>query len=232
MYESWVIWVIIPRHGWQIWWWQKKGIAWLVATIDARIPLCPREWKNESNKVDFLRNALLTEGRARQDLYSIGKGTHFGELQILIAGALQINEKVLARSGNSSKAGPLASSVSKRAIFFTAPKYVKRVAKKILAGSDQDRSCWNCGRSGNRHVRCRKPLNPTVIAARNAEFLEKRKNNRSGSKCVLYELVQRLEGLLNIESTYNEYITSTFFMHLMRALIMNLSLRTPKPSRK
>ena len=38
---------------------RRKTLRDLVATMEARIPLCPRDWRNESNKVDFLQNALL-----------------------------------------------------------------------------------------------------------------------------------------------------------------------------
>ncbi len=41
--------------------------------------------------------------------------------------------------------------------------------------------------------------------------MEKKKNSRNGSKRVLYELVQGLEDLLNIESTGIEAIASTYF---------------------
>ncbi len=58
---------------------RRKALRDLVATIEARIPLCPRDWRNESNKVEFLRNALLTEDWARQLLYSFVDGTHFRE---------------------------------------------------------------------------------------------------------------------------------------------------------
>ena len=170
----------------------RKTLRDLVATIEARIPLCSRDWRNEPNKVYFLRNALLTQDWARQHLYIIGKGTHFRELKIQLASALQIHEEVLARSGKSSKASPSASSGFKPTIFSTEPKYAKRVTKKLFPGSDKKRCCWNCRRTGHRHVRCRKPLNPAVIAARKAEFLEKKKNSRNGSKRVLYELVQGL----------------------------------------
>ncbi len=190
---------------------KRKALRDLFATIEARIPLCPRDWRNESNKVDFLRNALLTEDWARHHLYSIGKGTHFRELQTQLAITLQIHEEVLVRSGNSNKSGPSASSGSKPTIFFTAPKYAKRVTKKLFTGSDQDRSCWNCWRTGHRHVRCRKPLNPAFLAARKAEFSEKEKKSRNGSKRALHELVQGLEDLLNIESTDIEAIASTYF---------------------
>ena len=189
---------------------RRKALRDLVATIEARIPLCPRDWRNESNKVEFLRNALLTEGSARQHLYKIGKGAHFRELQTQLAIAAQIHAEVLAISGNSSKAGPSNSPGSMPTIFFTAPKYAQRETKKLFPGSDQDRSCWNCGRTGYRHVRCRKPLNNAVIAARKAEVLERKENSRNGSKRVLYELVQGLEDLLNMESTDTESIASTY----------------------
>ena len=74
---------------------RRKALSDLVANIEARIPLCFRDKRNESNKVDFLRNALLTEDWARHLLHSIGTGTHFRDLQI--------HEEVLAKSGNSSK---------------------------------------------------------------------------------------------------------------------------------
>ncbi len=41
--------------------------------------------------------------------------------------------------------------------------------------------------------------------------MEKKKNSRNGSKRVLYELVQGLEDLLNIDSTDTEAISSTYF---------------------
>ena len=67
---------------------KRKALPDLVATIDARIPLCPRDWRNESNKVEFLRYAPLTKDRAGQHLYSIGKDTHFHELQTQLASAV------------------------------------------------------------------------------------------------------------------------------------------------
>ncbi len=183
----------------------------LVATIEARIPLCPRDLRNASNKVDFLRNAVLREYWARQHLYSIGKNAQFRELQTQLASALQIHEEVLARSGNSCDASPSTLSGSKPTIPFTAPKYAKRIMKKLFPGSDQYRSFWNCGRTGHRHFRCRKPLNPPITAARKAEFLEKKKNSINASKRVLYELVQGLEDLLNIESTDTDAFASICF---------------------
>ncbi len=92
---------------------RRQALRDLVATVEARISLCPQDWRNESNKVDFLRNALLTEGWARQHLYRTGKGTHFRELQNQLANALQIHEEVLARSGNNSNAAPSTLSGSK-----------------------------------------------------------------------------------------------------------------------
>ncbi len=210
---------------------RRKALRDLFATIETRITLCPRDWRNESNKVDFLRNALLTEDWARQHLCRIGKGTHFRELQTQLASALQIHEEVLARSGNSSKAGPPASSASKPTIFFTAPKYTKRVTKKLFPGSDQDRSCWNCGRAGHRHVRCRKPLNPAVIAARKAEFLEKKKAARVAS---VYSTNWCKDSKTSSTSSLvtPKLLLLILVMDLMRALISTLSLRTPNPSKK
>ena len=145
---------------------RRKRLGELVATIETSIPLFPGDCRNESHKIDFLRNALLTEDWARQHLYTIGMCTQFGELQTQIASALLIHEEVLARSGNSSKAGHSTSSGSKPTIFFTPRKHAKRVIKKLFPVSDQDRSSWNCGRNGHRYVRCGKPINSAAIAAK------------------------------------------------------------------
>ncbi len=72
---------------------KKEAMRDLVATIETRIPLCHRDWRDESNKVDFLRNALPTEDLARQNLYSIGKGTHFRELQTELASPFRYTMK-------------------------------------------------------------------------------------------------------------------------------------------
>ncbi len=119
---------------------------------------------------------------ARKHLYCIGKGTNLCELETQLVIALLIHKEVLVRSANNIEAGPSTSSGSKPKIFFTAPKYATKVAKKLFTGSDQDRSSWNCRRTGNGHVHYRKPLNPFVIAARKAKFSEKKKNSRNGSK--------------------------------------------------
>ncbi len=101
---------------------RRKALRHLIATFEPRNLLCNREWRNESNKLDLLSNALLTEYRARLLIYRIGKGTHFRQLQTQLASALQIHEEVLARSGNSNKAGPSTSCGSQPTIFFTAPR--------------------------------------------------------------------------------------------------------------
>ncbi len=146
---------------------KRNALRDLVALMEARIPLCPRDWRNEWNKVDFLRNVLLTEDWVRKHLYSIGKGTNY------LASSMQTHKEVLVRSRNSSNAAPSTSSRSKPTIFFTAPKYAKRVTKDLYLGSDQNRSCWNCRRNGHWQVRCRKPLSPAIIPARNATSSKK-----------------------------------------------------------
>ncbi len=50
---------------------RRKALRDLVASIEAR----------NQKKVEFFRKAHLAKGRARQHLYSIGKGVHFRELQ-------------------------------------------------------------------------------------------------------------------------------------------------------
>ena len=85
---------------------RRKALRDLLATTEARIPLCPLDWQNESNKVDFLHNALLTGDWARQHMYGIGKGTHFRVLQTQLARALQMHEEALAELQTVSKPFP------------------------------------------------------------------------------------------------------------------------------
>ncbi len=54
-------------------------------------------------------------------------------------------------------------------------------------------------------------LNFSIIAVRKARFLEKKMNSGGSSNDILYELVQRFEDPLNIDSTETEVIASTYF---------------------
>ncbi len=78
---------------------------------------------------------------------------------------------------------------------------------KLFPGSDQDRSCWNRGRTGHRHIRYREPLN----AVKKAEFLGNKKTSCNGSQRVLFELGQGLEDLLNMNSNDAEAVASSYF---------------------
>ncbi len=114
----------------------KMTLRDLAAAIEARISLWPRDRRNESGKVEFFCNALLTEDQSREHLYSIGKGTYFCEGQTQLASALQMHEEVLSRGGNSCKADSFTLNGLKPSIFFTAPKYACKANKKIFPGSD------------------------------------------------------------------------------------------------
>ncbi len=78
----------------------------LVATIEARLPLYPRDLRNNSSKVEFFRYELLIEDWTREGMYSIGNGTKFRELQTQLASAPQIHEKYWQVEGTVAKPVP------------------------------------------------------------------------------------------------------------------------------
>lgn len=123
--------------------------------------------------MDFLRHAVIMEDWARQLLGKIDSRTTFRDLQQNLASILQIEGESRIRS--STKRNQDNDSIhpqgSKPQIFFTSPKYAKRIAKKIFPGQELNRSCWNCGSSDHRFPKCPKKLNPVNIAARKANWL-------------------------------------------------------------
>ena len=96
-------------------------------------------------------------------------------------------------------------------ILFNQPKYARKVKKKLFPGAQKDCSCWNCGLLGHRLAKCRKPINPTAIAARKAAFMEK-KYGKHAPKRTLYETAQGIAELLDIDiNTNDDNAAETYF---------------------
>ena len=94
--------------------------------------------------------------------------------------------------------------MQKPEIFFTQPRYSRQLTTKLFSGSEKDKKCWNCGRSGHKHPNCRYTVDPVKIAANKAAFYEK-KNIKHGnrkinsSKQVLFEMTEGLREIMGVE---------------------------------
>ena len=75
---------------------------------------------------------------------------------------------------------------------------------------DNPNTCWNCGHSGHRFSKCRKPLNVTAIAARKAKFLEN-KYGKNGSKRALYEVAQAITDVFDLDEADDDETVTTYF---------------------
>ena len=177
---------------------KTKALSSIAAYISNTSPKCPIAFRHESHRVEFLKKSLLKETWARTVLMDINDETTFQSLYTRLANALQFSIEVT--SENESPHGELDKSKSnepKPTIYFTQPKYARRIARKVFSGSSRDKICWNCGRKGHTHDTCHTPLDPVRIAAAKANFLEKKSKYRrpgmSASKQVLFELATELQ---------------------------------------
>ncbi len=104
---------------------------------------------HESHKIGFLRDELVTEDWSESTLSRVGAATSWRTLCTELGNALQIRIERGAESRELAKAAN--SSSMKPNIFFTPPRYAKKVSKGMFPGSVYDESGWNCGKSGHRH---------------------------------------------------------------------------------
>ena len=67
---------------------------------------------------------------------------------------------------------------------------------------------WNCTPTSHLHFRCKYSIYTAVFHSKEGEILEKKNNGRNRSNPVLYEFVQGLDDLLNVESSDIEALSS------------------------
>ncbi len=162
----------------------------------------PSRLIEESYEVDFLRNAQLTVDWARQHLYRIGMSAHFGELRTQLASALQIHEELLDRSEESLhqrlRCSPRRRSVQKESNEKDSP-WIRLRYCLLESMTNWTLTCSLQGATKSCHC----------CSMKRRTF--GKMNIPNGSKHVLYDLVQGLDYLLNIESTDNVAIAFTYF---------------------
>ena len=176
-----------------------KGLSSLATYIANRAPQCPPAFRSNSNKVDFLKQAVLDQPWAREILVRINPGTQFQALYTELANALQLHEEIQQRSGGSSSKAGSSTKSSKPFIYFTQPRVVKSMAKAMFPGNEHDRACWNCDRKGHHFSKCHKELDLARIAAKKADYFAKKGNKKQAAKRVLYELVSGLSSLCDLD---------------------------------
>ncbi len=158
----------------------RKAFKELMNHIERRLLLCTGTWRNESHKIGFLRDALLSEGRAENTLSHVGASSSCRGLCTELGNALRIR---FERESDSREAlEPEISTFSKPHIFFAAPRYAKKVSKAMFPGSEYEDTCWNWGKNGHRHAKCLKPIKFKLMAARKAAFLENKQKSGNTSK--------------------------------------------------
>ena len=174
-----------------------KGLSSLATYIANRTPQCPPCFRSESHKVDFLKQAVLEQPWAREVLIRIKANTQFQPLYTELANALQLHQEVLQKSGKttSHSRNGSTSDIQKPFIYFTQP----RVLKSIFPGNESTSSCWNCGLRGHRFTKCHKPLDMTRIAANKAKSYAKKGDKKNSTRRVLFELVEGLNELCDLD---------------------------------
>ena len=116
-------------------WWQIESIQ----RSQEPHSLYPGMWKNEIHKIGFLRDALVTEDWAENTLSRFSAPTSWRGLRTEIGNGLHIRiEREIGSRETEVKTTDLASKPS---IFFTAPRYAKKISKAMFSGSEFDDSC-------------------------------------------------------------------------------------------
>ncbi len=151
---------------------KRKAVRELKSHLEKRAQLCPSNWRDESHKMSFLREALVLQSWAENTLSRMNYGANWRELCNELGNALQIR---IEQEGVSNPRNKLMSpKTDKPKIHFAAPRYAKNITKAQFPGSERDTPCWNCGEKGHWHLKCTKILRTSLKAARRAEFYQRR----------------------------------------------------------
>ena len=192
---------------------KPKALSALASYISNRFPQCPSTYRHEFHRVDFLKNALMSESWASSILMRVNQQTQYQAFYTELANALQFHEELKAHSNINSSNGSTSDANDKPVIYFTQPKYARKITGKLFNGFQQDRTCWNCDKPGHHHTKCRFRPNPTKIAARKARFYERKGKTSAGNsaKQVLYEMSTALSEILGTDENDNDNETSVYF---------------------
>ena len=190
---------------------KPKALSLIASYISNRSRKCPPAYSHETHRVEFLKKALMKEEWAKSILLEVNDTTQFQSLYTKLANALQFFEEA---DENTATSEP--NHHGKPSIFFTQPKYGRKITGKLFSGAQYDKLCWNCDKPGHRHNDCRKKHDPVRIAAAKARFLEKKSRYRrpgmSTAKQVLYELAEELREIVGGEEhSDTENPADTFF---------------------
>ncbi len=123
---------------------KRKAFKNLKNHIEKRIPLCPGTWRHEIYKIRVLLDELVTDDWDNNTLSRVSASTSWRGLCTELYAALQI--RIERESESRDTVGAATDLASKPLIFFTAPRYAKKVSKAMFPGSEYDNSCWNCGK--------------------------------------------------------------------------------------
>lgn len=122
------------------------AITSLCAHIESRLPLCPDMWRFETNKVDFLRSAIVSQDWACAVLSRVNMETKFRKLLSELEAVLQIQEEAEQRNDDGTQSISSKTNGMKHEIFFTAPRYEKKIATTVFPDNEKGVICWNCGK--------------------------------------------------------------------------------------
>ena len=150
-----------------------KGLSALRTYISSRTPQCPPSFRTKANKVEFLKQAVLTQPWAKDIVVRINPGTRFQSVYTELANALQLHQEIQSKGGNPPRTAS-GSKYSKPFIYFTQPRVVKSLARAMFPGDDKAPSCWSCGRKGHRFTKFHKELYLARIASAKAEYFARK----------------------------------------------------------
>lgn len=133
---------------------KTKALSSMASYISNRSPKCPISYRHESHRVEFLKRALIKEKWASTILMQINEETIFQSLYTRLANALQFHiESTENVDHDPEQHTTPRKHGSKPTIYYTQPKYAKRMVGKLFTGSSYDKNCCNCGKRGHNHYK-------------------------------------------------------------------------------
>ena len=107
---------------------KRKSFKQRKEHIEKRIPLCPGTWRHETQKIEFLRDALVTEDRAENTLSRVGASTSWRGLCTELGNALQIR---IEREGNHARRWEQQPILLPSHLFSSLPQDTQRRSARL-----------------------------------------------------------------------------------------------------
>ena len=169
----------------------------------------PQSFRGDVNKVEYLRNAVVGHGWAKEPLSRVGTmSLTFQQLHAELAASLQL-ENDTQRAIQRDKGNHMKDNQPYQVNFFGQGRYKRRTSAPRFRTPQNKfnplniQGCFNCG---GQHLMkdCTRPIDSAKAATRGIEYYAKRKNKQYAVHSVQADLCAQLD-----ENSLNDYANTS-----------------------